>query len=201
MGLLGVGLFSGALNILTLTGSVFMLQVYDRVIPSRSVPTLVGLALLVAGLFLIQGLLDLIRSRMLGRVAGLLHERLSSRVFGMALRLPLVRTNMDAQQPVRDLDQVRSFLSSGGPLALFDLPWLPFYLAICFLFHPLIGWTALGGALVLVTLMLLTELLSRRASKEPLRLQEPATRWRGRPAQRRGGQRHGHGSCGGGPVA
>jgi ATP-binding cassette subfamily C protein len=166
MGLLGVGLFSGALNILTLTGSVFMLQVYDRVIPSRSVPTLVGLALLVAGLFLIQGLLDLIRTRMLGRVAGLLHERLSSRVFGMALRLPLVRTNMDAQQPVRDLDQVRSFLSSGGPLALFDLPWLPFYLAICFLFHPLIGWTALGGALVLVTLMLLTELLSRRASKD-----------------------------------
>src|SRR5918993_3361883 len=166
MGLIGVGLFSGALNILTLTGSVFMLQVYDRVIPSRSVPTLVGLALLVAGLFLIQGLLDLIRSRMLGRVAGSLHGRLSARVFAMSLRLPLVRTSADAQHPLRDLDQVRSFLSSGGPLALFDLPWLPFYLAICFLFHPLIGWTALGGALVLVTLMLLTELLSRRASKE-----------------------------------
>jgi len=168
--LLGVGLFSGALNILTLTGSVFMLQVYDRVIPSRSVPTLVGLALLVAGLFLMQGLLDLIRSRMLGRVAGLLHERLSNRVVGIALSLPLVRSDMDAQQPMRDLDQVRSFLSSGGPLALFDLPWLPFYLAICFLFHPLIGWTALGGALVLVTLMLLTELLSRRAAKETMQV-------------------------------
>jgi PrtD family type I secretion system ABC transporter len=170
MALLGIGLFSGALNILTLTGSVFMLQVYDRVIPSRSVPTLVGLALLVAGLFLMQGLLDLIRSRMLGRVAGLLHERLSARVFGIALRLPLVRTNIDAQQPMRDLDQVRSFLSSGGPLALFDLPWLPFYLAICFLFHPLIGWTALGGALVLITLMLLTELLSHRAAKEAMQV-------------------------------
>jgi PrtD family type I secretion system ABC transporter len=170
MALLGIGLFSGALNILTLTGSVFMLQVYDRVIPSRSVPTLVGLALLVAGLFLMQGLLDLIRSRMLGRVAGLLHERLSARVFSIALRLPLVRTNIDAQQPMRDLDQVRSFLSSGGPLALFDLPWLPFYLAICFLFHPLIGWTALGGALVLITLMLLTELLSHRAAKEAMQV-------------------------------
>jgi PrtD family type I secretion system ABC transporter len=170
MALLGVGLFSGALNILTLTGSVFMLQVYDRVIPSRSVPTLVGLALLVGGLFLMQGLLDLIRSRMLGRVAGMLHERLSSRVFGMALRLPLVRADMDAQQPMRDLDQVRSFLSSGGPLALFDLPWLPFYLAICFLFHPLIGWTALCGALVLITLMLLTELFSRRASREAMQV-------------------------------
>jgi ATP-binding cassette subfamily C protein len=168
--LLGVGLFSGALNILTLTGSVFMLQVYDRVIPSRSVPTLIGLALLVAGLFLMQGLLDLIRSRMLGRVAGALHERLSNRVFAMGLRLPLMRANMDAQQPMRDLDQVRSFLSSGGPLALFDLPWLPFYLAICFLFHPLIGWTALGGALVLITLMLLTELFSRRASKDAMQV-------------------------------
>jgi len=163
-------LFSGALNILTLTGSVFMLQVYDRVIPSRSVPTLVGLALLVAGLFLMQGLLDLIRSRMLGRVAGLLHERLSNRVFSMTLRLPLARTNIDARQPMRDLDQVRSFLSSGGPLALFDLPWLPFYLAICFLFHPLIGWTALGGALVLITLMLLTELFSRRASNDAMQV-------------------------------
>src|SRR5215213_9069874 len=81
----GVVLFSGAINLLTLTGSVFMLQVYDRVIPSRSVPTLVGLALLVAGLFLVQGLLDLIRSRMLGRVAGLLHQRLSRRVFGISL--------------------------------------------------------------------------------------------------------------------
>jgi PrtD family type I secretion system ABC transporter len=164
--LLGVGLFSGALNILTLTGSVFMLQVYDRVIPSRSVPTLVGLAALVAALFLVQGLLDLIRARILGRVAGSLHGRLSARVFAMSLRLPLVRTSADAQHPLRDLDQVRSFLSSGGPLAFFDLPWLPFYLAICFLFHPLIGWTALGGALVLVTLMLLTELLSRRASRD-----------------------------------
>jgi ATP-binding cassette subfamily C protein len=159
-----VALFSGALNILTLTGSVFMLQVYDRVIPSRSVPTLIALAALVAGLFLVQGLLDLIRTRMLGRVAGSLHERLSARVFGVTLRLPLLRANIDAQQPIRDLDQIRSFLSSGGPLALFDLPWLPFYLAICFLFHPLIGWTALGGALVLVTLMLLTELFSRRAA-------------------------------------
>src|SRR5918995_3410844 len=94
--LLGMGLFSGALNILTLTGSVFMLQVYDRVIPSRSVPTLVGLAALVAALFLVQGLLDLIRARILGRVAGSLHGRLSARVFAMSLRLPLVRTSADA---------------------------------------------------------------------------------------------------------
>ncbi|MGF9763819.1 type I secretion system permease/ATPase [Microvirga sp. 0TCS3.31] len=167
---LGIALFSGAINILALTGSVFMLQVYDRVIPSRSIPTLVALAALVAGLYLAQGVLDLLRTRMLVRIARSLHERISERVLRIAWQLPLLRTTADAQQPLRDLDQIRSFLASGGPLALFDLPWLPLYLAICFLLHPLIGWTALGGACVLTTLTLLTEVLSRRASKEAVPL-------------------------------
>jgi PrtD family type I secretion system ABC transporter len=166
----GVGLFSGAFNILTLTGAMFMLQVYDRVVPSRSIPTLIGLAAVAAVLFLVLGLLDLIRSRMLVRIAVSLHQRLSARVFGITLCLPLVRSGTDTQRPLRDLDQVRSFLSSGGPLTLFDLPWLPFYLALGFLFHPLIGWTALGGATVLVILMLLTEVFSRRASREAMQV-------------------------------
>ncbi len=168
--LLGVALFSGAVNVLMLTGSVFMLQVYDRVIPSRSIPTLVGLALLVAGLFAVQGLLDLIRSRMLVRVGASLHERFAGRVFNTTLRLPLLRQGVEASQPLRDLDQIRSFLSSSGPLAFFDLPWLPLYLGVCFLFHPLIGWTALGGAVVLVALTLLAEALSRRASARAVTL-------------------------------
>jgi PrtD family type I secretion system ABC transporter len=162
---LGVGLFSAAVNILMLTGAMFMLQIYDRVVPSRSIPTLIGLATVAAVLFLVLGLLDLIRTRILVRIAVSLHQRLSARVFGINLRLPLVRSSTDAQRPLRDLDQVRSFLSSGGPLALFDLPWLPFYIALGFLFHPLIGWTALGGAIVLVLVMLLTEVFSRRASR------------------------------------
>jgi PrtD family type I secretion system ABC transporter len=166
----GVALFSGAVNLLMLTGSIFMLQVYDRVIPSRSIPTLVGLAILVAALFAVQGLLDLIRGRMLVRVGASLHERLAARVFKMTLRLPLLRSKVDAGQPLRDLDQVRAFLGSGGPTAFFDLPWLPLYLAICFLFHPLIGWTALVGALLLVALTLLTEGLSRRSSQEAVSL-------------------------------
>ncbi|HEV2559792.1 MAG TPA: type I secretion system permease/ATPase [Microvirga sp.] len=168
--LFGVAVFSGAVNLLMLTGSIFMLQVYDRVIPSRSIPTLIGLALLVAGLFAVQGLLDLIRSRMLVRVGASLHERLAARVFALTLKIPLLRSSADAGQPLRDLDQIRAFLSSGGPAAFFDLPWLPLYLAICFLFHPLIGWTALCGALLLVILTLLTEALSRRSSKEAVGL-------------------------------
>jgi ATP-binding cassette subfamily C protein len=146
-----------------------MMQVYDRVIPSQSVPTLVGLALLVAGLFAFQGLLDVVRGRMLSRIGASLHERLSPRVFEVMVRLPLLRRTGDGLQPMRDLDGVRGFLSGGGPIALFDLPWMPFYLGICFLFHPLIGWTALVGALVLLSLTLLTEVLSRSPSTAMMR--------------------------------
>jgi len=168
--LVGIGLFSAAVNLLMLTGSIFMLQVYDRVIPSRSIPTLIGLALLVAGLFAIQAVLDLIRTRMLARVGASLHERIAGRVFDVTLRLPLLRSDVDTGQPLRDLDQVRSFFGTGGPLAFFDLPWLPLYLAVCFLFHPLIGWTALSGAVVLVGLTLVTEIMSRRGAARSVSL-------------------------------
>src|ERR1700710_2907815 len=113
-------------NILMLTGSFFMLEVYDRVIPSRSLPTLVGLVILAGGLFTAQGILDLIRGRILVRVGESLDETLSGRVYDTIVRLPLkVGNRNDGMQPIRDLDSVRSFLSGMGPVALFDLPWLP----------------------------------------------------------------------------
>jgi ATP-binding cassette subfamily C protein len=141
-----------------------MLEVYDRVLPSRSVPTLVGLAIITALLFLFQGLMEIIRGRMLVRIGNQIDWRLSDRVYDLVIRLPLrARGSGDGLQPVRDLDTIRSVLSGSGPAALFDLPWLPFYLAICFAFHPLIGLTALGGALVLVMLTVLTDRLSRRS--------------------------------------
>lgn len=127
---------SGAVNILALTGSFFMLQVYDRVIPSRSMPTLVGLAILAGLLFVFQGVLELIRSRLLVRIGSGLDAKLSDKVYVALMRLPL-RTKLagDGLQSLRDLDQVRGFLSGAGPTALFDLPWMPLYIAICFLFH------------------------------------------------------------------
>lgn len=160
----GIAVFSGLINLLGLTGSLFMLEVYDRVLPSRSVPTLVGLAIITALLFGFQGILELTRGRMLVRVGNQIDWHLSDRVYDLVVRLPLrTRGSGDGLQPVRDLDTVRSVLSGSGPAALFDLPWLPFYLAICFAFHPLIGGTALAGALVLVILTLLTDRLSRRS--------------------------------------
>ncbi|RWN10702.1 type I secretion system permease/ATPase [Mesorhizobium sp.] len=163
----GVALMSGVVNVLALTGSFFMLQVYDRVIPGRSVPTLVGLAIFAAMLFTFQGVLELIRSRLLVRIGMALDQRMSGKVYAALMRLPL-RTKLvgDGLQSLRDLDQVRSFLSSAGPTALFDLPWMPLYLGICFLFHFWIGMTALGGAIILFGLTLLAEARTREPAKK-----------------------------------
>jgi ATP-binding cassette subfamily C protein len=165
-----LGVISGVINILMLTGSFFMLQVYDRVLPSQSVPTLVGLALLATALFALQGALEIIRSRVNVRIGAHLDQTISARVYDALVRLPLkTRGDGDGLQPLRDLDHVRSFLSSGGPAAFFDLPWLPIYLGICFLFHVWIGVTALAGSIVLVALALLTEYRMRAPAKEVAR--------------------------------
>jgi ATP-binding cassette subfamily C protein len=164
---IGVALMSCVINLLYLTGSIFMLEIYDRVLPSRSVPTLVGLIILAAGLYIAQGVLDLIRGRVLGRIGTALDEALNARVFQTVVRLPLlVGGRNEGLQPLRDLDNVRGFLGSMGPSAFFDLPWLPLYLAICFAFHVLIGVTALVGAIILISLTLVTEYMSRQPARE-----------------------------------
>ena len=163
----GLAIFSGLINLLYLTGSFYMLQVYDRVIPSRSVPTLIALSLLAAALFAGQAALDYFRSRVLLHMARSLDERLSPRVFRIISQMPL-RSGSSAAglQPLRDLDQVRSFLSGGGPLGLFDLPWMPFYLAICFAFHPMIGIAALCGAVMLISITLCAEVFTHKPIAE-----------------------------------
>ncbi|HMI10943.1 MAG TPA: type I secretion system permease/ATPase [Bradyrhizobium sp.] len=162
----GVAAFSGLSNILMLTGSFFMLQVYDRVLPGRSIPTLIALIALATMLYVFQGGLDLVRNRISVRIGRYLDETLGLRVFDAIVRLPLkTRGDGDGLQPLRDLDQVRSFLASGGPAVLFDLPWMPVYLGICFLFHFWIGVTALVGALVLVAITMLTETRTRGPTK------------------------------------
>ncbi|TRC87875.1 type I secretion system permease/ATPase [Mesorhizobium sp. WSM4303] len=158
-----VALFSGVLNVLMLAGSIYMLEVYDRVLPSRSMPTLIGLSVLVVILYAGQGVLDLVRGRIMVRIGGALDEALGTRVYSSVLKLPLkVGRNGDSMQSVRDLDSVRAFLSGSGPTALFDLPWLPLYLAVIFMFHVLLGLTALVGAIVLVFLTVFAERLTRK---------------------------------------
>lgn len=163
--LTAVAIYSGAINVLMLTGALFMLQVYDRVLPSHSVPTLVGLFVIVIILYAAQGLLDMIRARIMVRIGRSLDEDINGQVYQAVVQLPLrMRRSSNALQPLRDLDQLRSFLSSSGPAALFDLPWIPLYLALCFAFHLWIGLTATFGALLLIALALVTEFRVRRSS-------------------------------------
>jgi ATP-binding cassette subfamily C protein len=114
-----------------------------------------------------QAALDILRSRILSRVGERFDRIHSDRVHEAVVRLPLInRMPGDGLQPLRNLDNVRSFMSGSGPTAFFDLPWIPLYLAICFLFHFYLGATALGGAIVLVSLTLITNMLSQKTVKD-----------------------------------
>jgi PrtD family type I secretion system ABC transporter len=162
----GVGLFSGVINVLALTGSLYMLQVYDRVIPSHSLPTLIGLTVLMLILYSANGALDLIRGRIMNRVGSQIDRSLRQRVFASVLAYPLrLRQGGDNLQSVRDLDQIRQFLAGLGPIALFDMPWLPVYLTLVFALHPLLGLVATLGAVALSLLALLTEIKSRQPAR------------------------------------
>lgn len=164
--LAGVAVFSGVVNLLTLSGSLYMLQVYDRVIPSRDVATLFGLSVIVAIAYLLQGFFDALRSRMLTRIGALFDIELQPQIHCALVTLPLRGTKpILAQQPLRDLDQVRTFLSGAGPTAFLDMPWIPLFLFALFLFHPAIGITATGGAAAIIAMTMLTEYQSRSAAK------------------------------------
>ena len=164
---LGVALLSALVSLLHLSGSLFMMEIYDRVLPSRSVPTLIGLAAILLMLYCFQAVFDIVRGRILSRIGAALDESLGETVFQLVLLRPIrTRVEGDGQQPLRDLDSIRGFLASGGPSALFDLPWMPIYLVICFAFHFWIGMTAIVGAVLLVVLTLLTEVFTRRATRE-----------------------------------
>jgi ATP-binding cassette, subfamily C, bacterial PrsD len=153
-----VGLLSGVVNVLALTGSFYMLQVYDRVLPSRSVQTLVGLTIIMLVLYAGHGVIDFFRTRVMARIGLRIDETLRERVFSAVLLLPLrARSEAGGLQPIRDLDAIRGFLSGLGPTALFDLPWLPLLLILLTLLHPWLGAFATGSALLLIIITWITE--------------------------------------------
>jgi len=163
----GAIVFSGFINVLALTSSMYMLQLYDHVIPSHSVPTLVGLSVLMLIFYVAYGLLDVIRSRIMSRIGLRFDRALRDRAFAAVAQLPIrARPSGDGLQPIRDLDQIRNFMSGAGPTALFDLPWLPLYMALVYLLHPWLGLLTLGGAVVLVALTAVTEMRSRHAVQD-----------------------------------
>ena len=164
--LAGVAVFSGIINLLTLSGSLYMLQVYDRVIPSRNIATLLGLSLIVLIAYLLQGYFEALRTRMLSRIGTLFDVNLQNHIHMALATLPLKGSSpMLAQQPLRDLDQVRAFLSGMGPTAFLDMPWIPLFLIALFMFHPVIGLVAMLGATTIIAMTLLTERQSKVSAK------------------------------------
>lgn len=159
---LAVAVVSFVVNLLMLTGPIFMLQVYDRVLASQSVPTLIALLGLAMGLYTMMGIFDFLRIRVLSRVSYWLDNQLSP----LAFRSWMVRSldgHAPGYRPVQDLTSMRAFFSSPTILAVFDLPWFPFYLAVVFILHVQLGFLATGGAVMVICLALLNELLSYRA--------------------------------------
>ncbi|MCZ7488132.1 type I secretion system permease/ATPase [Rhizobium rhizogenes] len=160
--LLSVAWLSAFTNILMLTGPLYMMQIYDRVLASRSVPTLVALSVLAITLYLFLGILELIRARILARIGERIEEQLGGPTFDAVLLLPLKMSKKEvAAQPVRDLEQMRQFMGGPGPVAICDMPWLPLYIGILFLFHASLGWLAIAGAAVLIVMTLCSEAVLR----------------------------------------
>lgn len=139
-----------------------MLQVYDRVLSSGSVPTLLVLSGIVLALYIYYGLLEYIRSRIMVRVGRKFEEKLRNRVFDIMAQLTLRRAPNAGGQPISDLNTVRQYLSSSGPLAFFDMPWVPFYLLIVFMLHFWLGIAGLVSAVVIFVLAVATEATTRQ---------------------------------------
>jgi len=155
------GIFSFFVNMLMLTGPLYMMQVYDRVLGSRSEATLVALSLLVVFLYGMMGLLDYARGRLLARAGARFQSALDHRVFDAMIRRSAVARDPVAQTGLNDLESVQRFISSPVLGAAFDLPWAPIFLAGIALFHPWLGILALAGGTILIGIALLNQLFSR----------------------------------------
>ena len=156
---------SGIINILALTGAFYMLQIYDRALTSGSVPTLVAISVLAIGLYFFQGIFDVIRAQILVRIGARLDRRIAPMAHQVAIDMPRFGfSTAEALERGRDVDTVRGFLGSQGPIALFDLPWMPLFLIFVYMLHPWLGALTAGGAFVLAVLAIVTELMTRRLS-------------------------------------
>ena len=157
-GFLAIGLFSFFVNLLVLTGPLFMLQIYDRVLASRSEATLVALTGLIVGLYLIMGVLDHLRSRIAARIGAHFQARFDKRVFNAVLdRTALHAQGISTVTGMRDLDAIQKVLSSPAVFTVFDIPWTPLFIFVIFTFHPWMGMLGVVGGLILVALTWLNQ--------------------------------------------
>nr|WP_104008954.1 type I secretion system permease/ATPase [Jhaorihella thermophila] len=156
-----VALFSFFANLLMLTGPLYMLQVYDRVLGSRSEATLIALTLLVAFLYGVMGILDYSRGRIMARLGARFQSALDRRVFDAMVRRSAVSNDPVAQTGLADLESVQRLIASPVLMSIFDLPWTPVFLFGIFIFHPWLGWLAVAGGALLILITLFNQIFSR----------------------------------------
>ncbi|CAI0690212.1 Type I secretion system ATP-binding protein PrsD [Serratia entomophila] len=165
-----VGIFTAFINLLMLVPSVYMLQVYDRVLPSRNEITLLMLTLIMLGMYAMMALLEYVRSMVVIRIGSQLDMRLNTRVYTAAFEANLKNGSSDAGQMLGDLTTVRQFLTGNALFAFFDAPWFPIYLLVIFLFNPWLGLFALVGSLILIALAVANEMVSKKPLGEASKL-------------------------------
>lgn len=157
-----VGVFSAIINILMLVPVLYMLQVYDRVLTSRNEITLLMLTIMVLGAYLVMSALEFIRSFVLIRVGAQLDMKMNKRVYTAAFEQNLKQAGGNAGQALQDLTNIRQFLTGNGIFAFFDAPWFPIYLAVIYLFDPMLGTFALAGTIILIVLAYINEVISKK---------------------------------------
>lgn len=180
---IGVALISAVSNMLMLVSPLFMMQVYDRVLASHSIPTLAALSLLAAGIYVVLAIIEILRSKILLQIGRCLDEQLSQPSIMATLAVPSAGQDGAPSALLRDLDQIRQFMSGPGPIAIADLPWMPVFILLLYLSHPLFGLAVVGGAIVLLSLTLCSEFLLRKPSRQAAQLL--ASRWELSEAGRR----------------
>ena len=165
----GVGFISIIVNLLMLTGPLYMLQIYDRVLSSRSTATLLALTVLMIGLYAFMWVFEHIRTRIAARIGSELDEDLSRATFSLWLKQGLYGESSKRVQPLNDLGQIRNFFAGGGPIAIFDLPWIPLYIFVIFLLHWILGIFAVIGTLIIIIAAIANELRTRKPLEDATR--------------------------------
>lgn len=167
--LVPVFVFSLFINLLVLTSPIYMMQMYDRVLASGRIETLIFLTLIAAVAVLVMGLLEMVRGRLLGRIGRWLEQKLAPDLIAVSMKGSLFGTSMGAQ-PLRDLASIRGIFGGAGLNAVLDAPWVPIFLAIIWLMHPTLGTIAFLSALALFGIAVLNELISRRPLRQASQL-------------------------------
>lgn len=168
--ILGIGAFSFFINLLMLTGPIYMLQVYDRVLISGSLATLLSLSILMASMYAFMGLLEFCRSRVLTRIASKVEADLGGRTYRSWLKQGLFGRSAARVNPLHDLATLKQFLSSPAPATFFDIPWVPIYIGVIFILHWSLGILAVIGAMIIMAVALYNEFATRKPLQESMRM-------------------------------